>query len=417
VDIELNLLRHMTKVENIRKIWDQGVKSKVFVDPLNRAAFDFAESYWLNARMQSAPTAEVLKHEFPSFEYEEPEETVEWLIGAIQERFVTNVVQDSVREVATQAGGGDPIGAIKTMYTSSWKTLQDITPRTSRSNLAENIDQRLERYTRRAAFTGEVRGLPIGLEQVDQHTNGVLPGELAAFVGFAKTGKSHILCSAAKAHRLAGFTPYVATLELSVEDFEDRLDAHMSGLSYTKIQRGRLEREEIESLRRSQEEFASLGPMYIEKPPRGERSVPQLVNRARQLGCDSLLIDQLSFMESRKGYAKTSDKITEIMFDLKSEISEDETAMMPTFLAVQFNRESMKLKKGRGGMEHIGLSASIEQTVDIAYGLHQSREMRVNRSLVLDIMGFRRGAPQTWLLEWDLAERTRLGVRGIIEDE
>src|SRR5690606_10529723 len=152
---------------------------------------------------------------------------------------------------------------------------------------------------------------------------------------------------------------------------EDRLDAHLSGLSYSKIQRGQLDVSEVKRLTEAQGKYAEMGSIFVEKPPLGERSVQHVVSRAREVGADVLLIDQLSFMESRRSHRDRSNEMSEIVFDLKAEISEDESSMLPTFLAVQFNRASMNLKRVRGGLQHIALSSAIEQTVDIAYGLYQ----------------------------------------------
>lgn len=415
MNVEKEILGHLASEDGLRRIWDAGVRPEHFADPMNRAVITFALDYWLDTAMTQSPTKEVLEHEFPSLELTETEESVTWLIDKVKDKYVTNELQDVIRGAASKVHD-EPHETLSELYSQTWDITSKVTPRISRSDLSENVEVRRQRYLERAAYKGEVRGAPIGLKEMDDHTSGILPGELIAVAGYAKTGKSHFLCNTVKEMRLQGWTPYFATLELSVAEMEDRMDAHLSGIGYGKIQKGTLDRHEIETLRQKQDEFAELGSTFIEKPPRGERTVQHLVSRARDLGADALVIDQLSFVESRGRAREKTYMIEEIMEDLKSEISEDESRMMPCVLAVQFNRGAASTKGARGGMENIANSSSIERTVDMAIGLTQSKEMRANKSMVAEIMGNRRGAPGAWLLEWSLGGQTKIGVRGTYED-
>jgi hypothetical protein len=67
-------------------------------------------------------------------------------------------------------------------------------------------------------------------------------------------------------------------------------------------------------------------------------------------------------------------------------------------------------------MENLALSSSLEQTVDLIYGLRQSKEMRANHSMVLEILGARRVEPMAWLLHWEFGDRTLIEVRDAYED-
>lgn len=416
MDLEKSLLNSFLTLNSLRRAWDLGLREQVFVDPVNRSMYRFITEYWLDSAMTRVPTEAVLTEEFPGqFKWEETEETVDWLIQKIQGRFISNQVKDVMMGVSSKVVD-EPVEALRELQASSWEISQNTSPRRGRSDLSENVELRRVRYAERATYTDSVRGAPFGFPLLDEHTYGLLPGELGVYIAFAGVGKSWGLGNAFVAMRRSGWTPCLFTLELSVEDFEDRIDAISSGLPYTGIQRGQLEVEQVERLRTAQQEFASLGPSFIEKPPRGERTVPHLINRARQLGADVVLIDQLSFMETRRNHQARHEGIEEIIFDLKAEISEKEDQMIPVLLAVQFNRESQSHNKGRGALHQIALSSSIEQTIDIGFALSQTQEHRVNRSMVIDALKLRRGDTGAWLAEWDLKNRTRFGIRGEITD-
>lgn len=416
MDLEKTLLNTFTDQVSLKRAWDLGLREEVFVDPANRGIYRFMMDYWFSSSMTRVPTAEVLTEEFPNqLDYSETQETVDWLVEKIQSRYISNQVKDVMMTTSSKVAD-NPLESLKDLQSSAWGISQRVTPRRGRTNMSENLEARRLRYADRTSFTDAVRGAPFGFHELDEHTYGLLPGELGVYIAFAGVGKSWGLGNAFVGMRKAGWTPCLFTLELSVEDFEDRIDAINSGLPYTGIQRGQLDIPQVEELRRSQEEFAELGPAFIEKPPRGERTVPHLVNRARQLGADVILIDQLSFMETRERYQARHEGIEEIIFDLKAEISEREEAMIPVLLAVQFNRESQSVGKGRGGLHQIALSSSIEQTIDIGFSLSQTPEHRANRSMVVDALKLRRGDVGSWLLQWDLKDRTAFGVRGRIEE-
>ena len=252
--------------------------------------------------------------------------------------------------------------------------------------------------------------MTLGIPALDQHTNGLLPGELAAVGAFSKVGKTVFLIHAATQARRQGFTPVVFTLEMSIPEIEDRIDAFYSQVSYNRLTHGELTMQEMQTLRAAQSEMSTLGPLYVEKPERGERTVRNLTNRARQLGADYMIIDQLSFLDPENGYHRDlTSKHSEIIFDLKAEISREAAGAIPCLLAVQLNRASLQQDNGIG-LQNFANTSSIEQTVDIALGLSRTREERANRVMRLDILGARRSDIRSWLLRWELTNSSRIDV-------
>ncbi|WP_267716699.1 DnaB-like helicase C-terminal domain-containing protein [Streptomyces sp. CoH17] len=405
----------MTDESRLRRAWDLGLRTDHFESPMNRLAFEFCVGYWEQSALTEAPSPQVVKHEFPGLKLIEPEATVDYLVGALQKRFRSNSIKELILKEAPRIND-DPERVANSLFEEAWRVMQLSVERRSRADMSQDVAERRQRYLERASFTNEVKGVPFGLTGVDEHSFGLLPGELGVVVAFTKVGKSHMLAKSAIAARRAGWTPYIATLELSKDEFEERIDAHVSGLKYTEIQRGRLSPADYDLLLNAQDEFAALGSFYVEKPPRGERTVAQIINRARYLGADCVFIDQLSFMESSERHSEERNKISSIVFDLKAEISEHEAKMIPCMMAVQFNRASTAVKGGRGGLQHLALSSAIEQTADQIWALSTTKEMRANNSLVLDLIGFRRGNTKTWLLEWDLRSQTKIDVREEIVD-
>jgi len=414
VNLEESILSSLDESANVERAWDLGLKADHFESPINRAVFEFILEYWFDSNRQVAPTIDVIEHEFSGFKYTKPKETLTWLIETIQGRYRDNGLADVLETVAQDLGSGDGDLALRRMSSMAWDLTQSITNRRSVSDMAENYDERRLRYAERTQFSGQVKGASTGLAEVDAHMYGILPSELAVLVGYAGTGKTWFLASAAIAALRAGWRPYLVSLELSRKDVEDRLDCLASGVPYTPMTRGELTPEETKALLEAQAEIRDTGSLFVDHPPMDERTVQSIVNRARQRGANYILLDQLSFIRPRKEYKTRTDSITEVTNELKVEISEDESKHMAVLMAAQFNRE-MK-KTGKAELHNIALSSNIEQVVDHAFAISQNEEMKVNNAMLLDQMKNRRGANQKWLLNWRLKHSTHISVDRQIAD-
>lgn len=230
------------------------------------------------------------------------------------------------------------------------------------------------------------------------------PDHLYRTEGHTMTHNTFFLLHAAVQAVKAGLRPVVFTLEMSIAECEDRVDAFYSGLSYNRLSRGHLTPEEKEQLRIAREEVG--GQISIERPVVGDRTVPYLCSHARQKGADLLLIDQLSFMDPGRKVSSLKEHHSIIMNDLKNEVGRS-GAELPCLLAVQANRNS----QAEGlTLSSFSNAVEIEQTCDIALGLSQTQALRNNRSMRLDILGSRRSDKNAYRLAWDLISRSEIRV-------
>lgn len=414
MELESALLAHLVSADAIKQCWDEGLRREVFEDPLKGRIYDFVLEYWRETAMKRAPSETVLTEEFPGFTLEPSDESLTWVIGKLKARYKANQVQNLLRTAAVMSTE-DPDGALTELYMNSHHIREAVAPRMDRVIVHETIESRRDRYLAR---NQEVRGgATVGLAEVDEHTGGILPGELAIVAAYTKTGKSFMLVNAAvQAAVQHGKVPYIATLEQNIDEFEDRIDAFYSGVGYRDLTHGQLSAEDLRTLHEAQDRMRDEGHViHLERPGRGDRTVVNLVNRAREVGADYLIIDQLSWMDARQRYRERRDRYEELIYELKEEVSRESSGQIPCFMAVQYNREAVSKGSSGGGLHNIANSADIEQTVDLAYGLHRTEEMRANNAMVLKTLGSRRNDPKNWLLGWYLDHETRIFVRSEFE--
>lgn len=412
---ERKLLSKMTSLDEIGHIYDMGVRQELFEEPMCRIAFGFMVDYWLDAQMRHAPTWVVMETEFPNLQLpDHVEETSGWLIERLRNRYAVNRLQEVVRGTLTPASQEDPVGALATLWQSAYESAQTVAPRYTRSDVTDNVDARRDRYFRNANERA-TSGVPIGLTDLDEHTRGILPGELAAVAAYTKTGKSWLLAQAFVHALRSGLKPIFFSLEMGIPEIEDRIDAIYSGVSYQRFSQHTLTPQEIVTLQRAQDEMREMDNQgFIERPQRGERTVKHMVSRARQAGADVLLIDQLSFIDAERHYTGDSAlrmKHGDLVFELKDEIARESVGKIPCLMAVQLNRQAASGAGGRGELYHFANSSMVEQTVDLALGLWRTQEMRANNAMGIDIIGSRRCDTRSWTLAWHLTERTEISVR------
>lgn len=410
--IERKLLSKMVSLSEITRVWEMGLRGEVFEDPIHRFVFVFMLDYWLSNQMQLAPTAMVMQSEYPQLRLdEEVEESTEWLVGWLQKRYAAAEVQELLRKAAKTCNE-DPQSTLDVLWHNAYDAAQMTAPRYARVNITETVTARRERYNRDIQNQSRA-GVSIGLAELDDHTRGILPGELCAAAAYTKTGKSWLLVNAFVAALRNGLRPLFFSLEMGLAEIEDRIDALYSGVSYQRLSQRLLEPAEMIRLRECQDQMPSLSDGFIERPERGERTVKHMVSRARQVGADILIVDQLSFIDAVRDYSGDSAlrmKQGDIIFELKDEISREAAGKLPCLLAVQLNRQAAT-GGGRGELYNFANSSMVEQTVDLALGLWRNQEMRANNAMGLDIMGSRRCDTRSWTLAWRLTDRSEIRIR------
>jgi replicative DNA helicase len=407
VSLERKLLSRLTDPTEIARVWDLGLRSEVFEEPFNQYVYNFIIDYWQQSKMKTAPTALVIATERPGFKFEENvEEEAWWIAGELQSRWARNNLHETLIQGADVAQA-DPVKAWKWLQARAYEANEVITPRHTRSDMSD-YESRRERYRYREEQ--KVAGMTLGLPELDEYTGGILPGELCTLGAYSGVGKTLFLLHAAAVARKAGYQPIIFTLEMPIDEIEDRLDALLSGVSYSRLSRQKLDSQEMKSYEVMQEAVADMGHLRIEAPGEGERTVSHLVSRARYTNSDFLLIDQLSFMEASEARSGSEKyRQASIMKQLKNEISNATLGKLPCLLAAQFKRESLDRTDGPL-IQDFADAAEVERTSDLCLGLSRTQQQKANRTMRLDILKGRRSDTAKYLLKWDLIDATTIEI-------
>ena len=423
MDIEKSLVRHFTKLDSFNEIWNKGIRSEHFFDDGVRELFDFSLDYYIRSEFKQTITQEFLEEKYDDYfaRNEWPEE--EYLVNVLVEEMVAKYRKATTQSILLKAANTleeDPEAGISLALASLSKVQNDTSTRERIEIYGDGYDRRVNDYIDEVANpTKDKKGIYLGWDELNDHMYGIQKGELAVVVGIPNVGKSWVGSVIALEAARRKTKVYFASLELRKELTLMRLDCLASGVPYSRYERGQLTPNELKRLKEAREEIMEFGDyLLIDSPSKKtERSVIELYSKAKHWGAELMVGDQLSWITTEKSYGSASNfqtlQMSEVITDVAS--TNREMGMASVWLA-QFNREAMKNKKGRGGLGNIGLSSQIEQIVDMAIGIGATREMKQQEALVMDIMKSRRSDLKSWMMSFELRDRTSLEIVREFED-
>ena len=423
MDIEKSMVRHFVKLESFDDIWAKGIRSEHFFDDGVRELFDYSVDYYIRSEFKQTVDRDFLETKFEDYfvRNEWPEE--EYLVGVLVEELITKYRKASTQSALLKAANAledDPEVGISMALSSLSKIQSDTSTRERIEIYGDGYDRRVNDYMDEVSNpTKDKKGIYLGWDALNDHMYGIQKGELAVVVGIPNVGKSWVGSVIALEAARRKNKVYFASLELRKELTLMRLDCLVSGVPYARYERGQLTPNELKRLKEAREEVMEFGEyLLIDSPSRkSERSVMELYSKAKHWGADIIVGDQLSWISTEKSYGSASNfqtlQMSEVITDVAS--TNREMGMASVWLA-QFNREAMKNKKGRGGLANIGLSSQIEQIVDLAIGIGATKEMKQQEALVMDILKSRRSDLKSWMMGFELKDRTSLQVVREYED-
>ncbi len=419
---ERTLMQHLVDVESLRVLADKGLPAVCIPTESFHSIVAWCIRYYFESGRSKAPTVEALRsvsvdkttfgeilddHEIPL--HEEPEDSIEWAIEDLKAGYVSKEGQSFLRRLATslaEAETGERVGVIDEYATELTRLAIAVKPRNTRVDLREASQDAILRYAEREATRADFRGAQLGLPAIDHHTYGIHDGELAVIAAPPKTGKSYALGWSALAEHRAGRSAVLYTLENSVEMTVDRLACLACGVDSTRWQRGLCVPEEIAAVREWVEQMADWEvPLWVLQPELGSRSFEHMVREATLLEADTLMIDQLTFVEFERseGDRRTTQRqIGDALHRLKGMISTGHHRM-PCILAHQINREGQKAAEKVGHLEmyHLAEASEIERTADWVFGMYASKDQEVARRCMFQTLASRRASKQHWELDWE----------------
>lgn len=407
LDIDLDLINHLSRKESVYKLQQEQVKVKVVRDELARKVFTWQMQH---VRDYGEPaTASVLEDEFPEIAIERPETAIGDLIVRLRTRYLKNEGRRHIKEIAELAVA-DPLEVAKEMQRRA-RELTDITVTRGEVFGTGDFPRARDEYEK-AVLRG--KGPSLGFPELDEHFHGQVG--VTFLIAAPKTYKSWTTINAYLANVTQDRSPYLYSLELPSLESYWRACCMAAGVPYWKYLKRALMPDEMRRVKAAAEMLdASEGRFAIDKPNQGSRSVAQLVEKAGDAGADCLFIDQLQYIENRKGMAIGAIGSTSDYFEVVNDLR-NYSDHIPIFVVHQFNRSVMKADE-MPEMQQAKGSSAIEEVATLGLGLWANRDMRNSNLVELGTLASRNYNHGSWELSVSLSRGCAINMNGPIEDE
>lgn len=404
VSLHSQLIDFLAVPEHAKKIYAERFRSEYLTENESMAAqvleiqFDHIERYGVPATKQE------LQIEFPRIEFEEPDSDLDWLIDKFQKRYAKNQFEKIMLDKSVGVEmSKDPIGTVRKLA-KELATIRDVTRRQNIMFRSDDAGDIMDAHWKMLDEMGGKNGCSSGFREIDKHFSGWKKNQLIFYIGRPKRYKSWMQNKCQVGAQKEGFTTVFFPLEMGKDEQFHRYACMVSGVSWLKFMHNELSMKDRVLMADKVHEMSEIAPAYFFEPPRGERNVANLMNIAKDVGADMVLIDQLKFIEPPRQMEARHQAIELICEELK-----DACRHFPVVVSAQFNREAESMKE-MGDLSKIGLSDSIGQTADVLMGLYQNRDMKDARILEFGVIDARAFDAQSWMLSVELSTNSNFRV-------
>ena len=410
------LLSLLTERDSMDMLAREGLDLAVVPTEDLRRVVAFALDYFHQSGRIKAPSVAVLTTEFGDLlndheiSFGDTEESIEWAIDDLKGTYVHRQGATFNKNFATEmatAATADRVDVLASFASELVTLSMSMESKAAASDAREGMAGRLQAYDERVLNGHAFEGMTFGLPEIDAYTRGIHNGELGVFAGGPKMGKSYFADLVALWEmEQRGRAVCLFTLENSIEMTLDRIACLANHLNPRAFAKGECTREEMDRVR---EWVAALEqrdvPLWVLQPPPGKRTAEAMVREAQLRGADSLIIDQLTFIEVVDPTIRRDLQIREITHTIKTMISTGRDPM-PCLLMHQINREGVKAADKTGFLEmyHLAEGSEVERTADWVFGLYRSKAEKEADQAKFQTLAARREEQKHFQLGWVIGE-------------
>lgn len=354
------------------------------------------------AQFNKLPKQETLEEWFPSLKDEQAPEPLSYYLSLLQNRFEYDVINQANLK-SQEILKGD-----KTKVTESAGVLQQALRRIAEQRYRHRIldfgkegeQLLLHAYGQGLANTQAYGGF--GWPYLDQMTGGVLPGDVASFVGRPAMGKTWLSLYTAvhnwrKRHRNVLFV----SMEMNILAISQRLGSMYSHTPVSQLKNSAFSSATFKVFQKSLSGLKNeVAKLYVVNGNLAAE-VEDIYVLAAQLECADIVFDGAYMLKHPN---KRLDRFARVAENVEMMKQRSEDQGVSTYASWQLNRVAAKKEKKKGekaGLEDIGYTDAVGQISSIVLGLMQEEGIETMNRRAIDVMKGRSGEIGRFEVNWD----------------
>lgn len=395
MDVQYGVLAKALLDGELLRLIEGRVTAEFFPDEKYASIYRYMVEHWNKYGVQ--PDYEVMKRAFPSQDWDDPGQTVQYFLAQLRNRRKLMMFTNMLNDAAMSLQDTDDPDNVDNIQALVQTVLHQVRYETSAIR-DENVVQQARSVDALLSFRmedpGYLRGISTGFSGIDMVTGGLQKEQLITIVGTPKAGKSSFLLYMALACHRQAYMPLFVSFEMSYQEQLDRLLSLLSGVSLTRIMNGDITPKEKKKIVRALEIRETMKPFIISTDITSATTVSGIQMKIQQHQPDAVFIDGTYLMDPEtSSFDKgTPQALTEITRGLKRLAQSQEVPIVNTTQAL--------LSRSRKGLNlySIGYSSSFAQDSDLVLGVERPDEEKVARwHVIASRSGPRR---ETWI-RWD----------------
>jgi replicative DNA helicase len=290
-----------------------------------------------------------------------------------EQAVLRRLVEAGTRVVQLGYGAAGGKGDVDDIVDRAQQEIYDVTEKRMSedySRLADVLQPTMDELDAIASRGGTARGVPTGIRDLDELTNGLQSGQMVVIAARPGVGKSTLGLDIARSASVKHHMPAaIFSLEMSKHEITMRLLSAEAKVPLHHMRAGSLSDEDWSKLARRMGEIADA-PLYIDDSP--NMTMMEIRAKARRLkqrnDLKLIVIDYLQLMTSGKKVESRQQEVSEFSRALKLLAKELE---LPVIAMSQLNRGSEQRQDKKPMLSDLRESGSIEQDADMVMMIHR----------------------------------------------
>lgn len=381
------------------------ITNDFFTDDKHLRVWQYIIDYW--GKYGESPDETVMSHAFPSYQWTEYPQPIDYFIDLLRKRrqraIVTDMLNTSARLLQTPDEPDAEAKIISSLRDTFWQVVIETAPTLDvalEDSAAVEQDSLLEE---RMDNPGTLRGISTGFRGIDRVTGGFQPEQFIVMIGLPKSLKSAtLLYMALQAHRQAK-SPLFIGFEMSNQEQMDRLLSLISGVGLTAIVNGLISVREKRLIMQRFREMVGMKRFTLSVDLDSAMTVSGLQAKVREYLPDLVLVDGAYLMMSEQAKVEqgSPQALTDIARSLKKMA---QTLHIPVVVTTQ---ASMTRSKGGELNPYSAMyTQAWQQSADVLLGVERvektdQSQNNVEVPIKVRVLNSRSGPRTDTFVVWD----------------